>query len=125
MLEKLFAAILVATPATAKSCTPSPLRQFVAQHKLKVISAYRRGARIAGTRHRSLHSFCDGRRGAVDVRWKRGIVGKARRKGFGVGTYSRCTGHNHIHISYGGWETSFHKGCKRNRRKVRRYRRKR
>jgi Ni/Co efflux regulator RcnB len=99
-------------------CTPAVLRNFVQKHRLKIVSHYRRGARIAGSRRRSLHSYCDGTRGAVDVRARRGIVRLARAKGFGVGTYSGRM--HHIHLSVGGHETRFHKHVPRYKRYARR-----
>lgn len=97
-------------------CTPTALRKFIEKYRLTVVSHYRRGARIAGSRRRSLHSYCDGKRGAVDVRARRGIIRLARSKGFGVGTYSGRM--HHIHLSVGGHETRFHKHVPLRRRYV-------
>lgn len=99
-------------------CTPAPLRAFARRERLVVISAYRRGARVRGTRRPSLHARCDGRAGAIDVRRKPGLVRKARRAGFGVGVY--CGGHNHIHLSTGGREGLFMRGCSRRKARHRR-----
>lgn len=108
------AAFLGIAPAQASSlnCTPPALREFVRYHKLTVVSSYRRGARIRGKRRASLHSYCDKRRGAVDVKWKRGIIRAALSKGFGVITYARCTHHWHIHLSVGGNEHRHHIRCR-------------
>lgn len=110
-------------PAEAKGlrltrCTPPVLRAFVRQHGLTVISAYRRGARVRGTGRRSLHSYCSRHKGAIDVRWKRGIVRAALRRGLAVGTYSGCM--RHVHISVGGREGRFHKRvrCRRSFRRA-------
>jgi uncharacterized protein YcbK (DUF882 family) len=108
-------------------CTPTKLANFARKHRLKIISSYRPGAFIAGTRRRSLHSFCDGRRGALDVKTRQPakVIREARSLGIGVGTYSRCTGFSHIHLSVGGTETRFYKGCKKRKRFKRRLRSKR
>lgn len=94
------------------SCTPVPLRTFVATWGLRIISGHRPGAVVAGSRRRSLHSYCDGQRGAVDVRGAgRGVISAAIALGFGIGTYSGRK--NHIHLSIGGNEGRFHKHVRR------------
>lgn len=108
-------------------CTPTKLATFARRHRLKIISSYRHGALIAGTRSRSLHSYCDGIRGALDVKTRTPakVIREARALGIGVGTYARCTGFSHIHLSVGGTETRFYKGCKKRKRFKRRLRSKR
>lgn len=90
---------------SSTSCLPGVLRQRLAQIRAKfgrvgVISTYRRGARIAGTSHRSFHSSCR----AVDFAPPRGkyravVAWLKANHGGGVGTYS-CAMH-HIHIDNG------------------------
>ncbi len=102
---------LVPTTAEA-SCLPGSLKSKLAQIKSKfgavrVISTYRRGARIAGSGRRSYHASCR----AVDFYPPRGKYRavarwlKANHSG-GVGTYS-C-GMSHIHIDNGP-RIRFHK----------------
>ncbi|MEM9030784.1 MAG: D-Ala-D-Ala carboxypeptidase family metallohydrolase [Pseudomonadota bacterium] len=98
--------------AAGTSCLPGVLRRRLAQIRAKfgrvrVISTYRRGARIRGTGRPSLHASCR----AVDFHPPRGkyraVVRwlKANHSG-GVGTYS-CRMH-HIHIDNGP-RVRFHK----------------
>ena len=91
--------------AAGTGCLPGVLKQRLAQIRQKfgpvtVISAHRRGARIAGTGRRSLHASCR----AVDFHASRGNYGKVvawlkQNHSGGVGTYS-C-GMHHIHIDNG------------------------
>lgn len=117
----IVAALIAATPASArtKGCMGAiqTLCSFARAHGLTVISGFRRNARVAGTRRRSLHA--SGR--AIDVRGcGRRCIRAARARGFAIGSYARCTGHRHLHLSFGR-ERSFHKGCGR-RLKHRRFR---
>ena len=102
---------LVPTTAEA-SCLPSSLKSKLAQIRSKfgsvrVISTYRRGARISGSGRRSYHASCR----AVDFYPPRGKYRavarwlRANHSG-GVGTYS-C-GMSHIHIDNGP-RIRFHK----------------
>jgi len=90
------------SPAAAKTrCmgAASVLCSFAKAHRLKVISGYRKGARIAGTRRRSLHA--SGR--AIDVYGCGSrCIRAARAKGFGLGFYRGAM--HHVHISIGGPE---------------------
>jgi Peptidase M15 len=86
-------------------CLPGVLKQRLSQIRQKfgpvrVISTFRRGARIAGSGRRSMHASCR----AVDFKPPRGKYGQVvawlkRNHGGGVGTYS-CAMH-HIHIDNG------------------------
>lgn len=90
---------------SSTSCLPGVLRQRLAQIRAKfgrvrVISTFRRGARIAGTNHRSFHASCR----AVDFAPPRGkyravVAWLKANHGGGVGTYS-CAMH-HIHLDNG------------------------
>lgn len=91
--------------AANRNCLPNQLKSTL--HKLKrfgrvqVISTYRRGARIAGTRRRSKHASCR----AVDfhVRGnKRAAIRWLRRQRLEVITYG-CAMH-HIHIAIGSYK---------------------
>lgn len=85
---------------------------FANRFGCRIISGYRPGARIAGTRRLSNHA-----RGlAIDVRGCRaGAMAYARANGMGIGTYSRCTRHSHVHYSLVPSER-YHKGCRGRRR---------
>lgn len=90
---------------SSTSCLPGVLRHRLAQIRAKfgrvsVISAYRRGARIAGTNHRSFHASCR----AVDFapppgKYRAVVAWLKANHGGGIGTYS-CAMH-HIHIDNG------------------------
>ncbi len=111
----IFAGLFTAidtTPATAAACLPASLQSKLSQIRAKfgpvrIISAHRPGARIAGSGRASLHSSCR----AVDFHAPKGkhsqVVAwlKANHSG-GLGTYS-C-GMNHIHIDNGP-SVRFHK----------------
>jgi hypothetical protein len=92
-----------ARPSTSTSCLPAAIRSALAEVQARfgavtVVSTHRPGARIAGTRHASLHASCR----AVDFRPARGTYGavtshlRAHWRG-GIGTYSS----GHIHIDVG------------------------
>ncbi len=92
-------------PSSGSSCLPGVLKTRLSQirarfGRVRVISTFRRGARIAGSGRRSLHASCR----AVDFHVPRGkyraVVSWLKRNHFGgVGTYS-C-GMHHIHIDNG------------------------
>jgi uncharacterized protein YcbK (DUF882 family) len=95
----------VAEAAGLPSCVPAVLRQTITSIEgqfgsVKVISSFRKGARIAGSGKPSYHASCR----AIDFHPPRGAYGavvswlKANHKG-GIGTYS-CGAH-HIHIDNG------------------------
>lgn len=110
--------VSAAHAANLPSCVPAALRQTLATIEsqfgpVKVISTFRKGARIAGSGKPSYHASCR----AVDFHPPTGKYAavaswlKANHKG-GVGTYS-C-GARHIHIDNGPsarWHTC--KGGKR------------
>jgi hypothetical protein len=105
----LAASLLAATSAQAQlsNCTPShlasALRQVEAQcGKAKVVSGYRRGAVIRGTRRASQHSFCNGKNGAIDaVFGNRACALSALRKtNYTIITYRWSS---HIHVGTDGW----------------------
>ena len=91
--------------SSSSSCLPGVLKRRLSQIRAKfgsvrVISTYRRGARIAGSGRRSYHASCR----AVDFHPPRGkyraVVSWLKRNHFGgIGTYS-C-GMYHIHIDNG------------------------
>lgn len=105
-------------------CLPGVLKTRLSQIRAKfgsarVISTYRRGARIAGSGRRSFHASCR----AVDFHPPRGkyraVVNWLKRNHFGgVGTYS-C-GMHHIHIDNGP-RVRFHHCVNRRGRPTRRY----
>ena len=130
-LAAIFVALTATTAVTAgeaqakkrsvhsrSSCLPGVLKHRLNQIRSKfggvrVISTYRRGARIAGSGRRSLHASCR----AVDFHPPRGKYRAVanwlkRNHGGGVGTYS-C-GLYHIHIDNGP-RVRFHKCGKRRR----------
>ena len=89
----------------SRNCLPSTLKSTL--HKLKrfgkvqVISTYRRGARIAGTRRLSKHARCR----AVDFHLrgnKRAAVRWLRRQRLEVITYGCAM--SHIHIAIGSYK---------------------
>ena len=98
--------------AAGTSCLPGVLQQRLSQIRAKfgpvrVISTYRKGARVAGTGRPSLHASCR----AVDFKPPAGKYGAVAgwlktNHGGGVGTYS-CK-MNHIHIDAGP-KVRFHK----------------
>lgn len=98
--------------SSSSSCLPGVLRRRLSQLRAKfgpirVISTFRRGARIAGTGRRSFHASCR----AVDFLPPRGkyraVANWLKKNHFGgVGTYS-C-GMYHIHIDNGP-RVRFHK----------------
>lgn len=112
---------------TGTGCLPGALKTRLSQIRarfgpVRVISTFRRGARVAGTGRRSLHASCR----AVDFYPPRGkyraVVAWLRRNHFGgIGTYS-CAMH-HIHIDNGP-RRSFHK-CAKRRNRPSRYAKKR
>ena len=98
--------------SSSSSCLPGVLRQRLSQLRsrfgpIRLISTFRRGARIAGTGRRSFHASCR----AVDFLPPRGkyraVANWLKKNHFGgVGTYS-C-GMYHIHIDNGP-RVRFHK----------------
>lgn len=104
--------LTTAANAQATSCLPGALTSRLNEIRRKfgpvrVVSTYRRGARIAGTGRRSLHASCR----AVDFTPPRGKYRQVASwlkqvHGGGVGTYS-C-GMHHIHIDTGP-RVRFHK----------------
>ena len=112
VLSTLFAALSVDPAEAARryssgssGCLPGVLKTRLSQIRAKfgsvrIISAFRRGARIAGSGRRSYHASCR----AVDFHPPRGkyraVASWLKRNHFGgVGTYS-C-GMHHIHIDNG------------------------
>jgi len=89
------------------------LIDFARKFNCRIISGYRPGARIRGTRKLSNHA-----RGlAIDVNGcARGAHAYALRNDMGVGTYSRCSGFSHVHYSLVASER-YHKGCGRKKRR--------
>jgi hypothetical protein len=105
----LAASVVAATQVEAHStnCTPghlvSVLKQVEAQcGSAKIVSAHRPGARIRGTRRVSQHSFCDGRRGAIDAVFSNRACALAalRKTNYTVLTYGSS---RHIHVGTDGW----------------------
>lgn len=86
---------------------------FARRFNCTIISGYRPGARVAGTRRLSNHA-----RGlAIDVRGcARGAMVYARANGMGIGTYAPCTGHSHVHYSLVASER-YHRSCRSKRRR--------
>ncbi|MFY0615550.1 MAG: hypothetical protein JXQ99_28740 [Hyphomicrobiaceae bacterium] len=95
-----------ATSAQAgRGCLPGKIKSMLSQlesrfGRVRVISTFRKGARIAGSGRRSFHASCR----AVDFHPPRGkyraVLSYLRRNfGGGIGTY-RCRMH-HIHIDSG------------------------
>lgn len=81
---------------------------FANRFDCRIISGYRPGARIAGTRRLSNHA----RGTAIDVRGcSSGAMSYARANGMGIGTYSRCTWHSHVHYSLSPRER-YHRSCR-------------
>lgn len=94
-----------ATASTSPSCLPASVRNTLAQIRqkfgpIRIVSTFRKGARIAGTGRPSLHGSCR----AVDFHPPAGKYQqvlswlKANHQG-GLGTYS-C-GMHHLHIDNG------------------------
>ncbi len=120
-VQPSFAAKIKAS--TRSGCLPGVLRKRLSQirarfGRVRVISTYRRGARIAGSGRRSYHASCR----AVDFHPPRGnyraVAAWLRANHFGgVGTYS-C-GMHHIHIDNGP-RVRFHHCVKRRGRRTRR-----
>lgn len=110
--------------STSTNCLPKQLRYYLAETskrfgKVVVISSFRRGAIIAGTRTRSKHASCQ----AVDFTVVKNQAAAARwlkTQPIEVITYSG--GLHHIHIAVGSYKG--HKGpgryASKNRRKKRR-----
>lgn len=105
----LAASFLAATSAQAQlsNCTPghlaSALQQVEAQcGKAKVVSGYRRGAVIAGTRTASQHSFCNGTNGAIDAVFSNRACALAalRKTNYTIITYGWSA---HIHVGTDSW----------------------
>lgn len=114
--------------SSSLSCVPGSIKAKLGEvrrkfGRIKIISTYRRGARIAGSRRASYHRYCR----AVDFNPPRGkywqvakYLKRTWRKG-GIGTYSGRM--NHIHIDNSGRLTRWHKGGK-SRKKYRKHRHK-
>lgn len=91
--------------AASRGCLPGSIRSILSQiesrfGRVRVISTFRRGARIAGSGRRSYHASCR----AVDFHPPRGkyraVLAYLRHNfGGGIGTY-RCN-MRHIHIDTG------------------------
>jgi hypothetical protein len=105
----LAAAVAAATQAEAHStsCTPAhlvnALKQVEAQcGAAKIVSAHRPGARIAGTRRVSQHSFCNGTNGAIDAVFSNRAcaLSALRKTNYTILTYGKSA---HIHIGTDGW----------------------
>jgi hypothetical protein len=81
----------------------SALRQVQAQcGSARVVSGYRRGATIRGTRRVSQHSFCNGKNGAIDVVFSNRAcaLSALRKTNYTILTYGSS---RHIHIGTDGW----------------------
>jgi hypothetical protein len=109
LAASVVAATQAGTQAQAHSsrCTPghlvSVLKQVEAQcGAARVVSGHRPGARIRGTRRVSQHSFCDGRRGAIDAVFSNRACALAalRKTNYTILTYGSSS---HIHIGTDGW----------------------
>jgi hypothetical protein len=104
----LAAAVAAATQAQAhSSCTPqhllSVLKQVESQcGSAKVVSDYRRGATIRGTRRASQHSFCNGNNGAIDAVFanRACALSALRKTNYTILTYGSS---RHIHIGTDSW----------------------
>jgi len=106
----ILAAVVAATThaqAHSTSCTPahlvSALKQVEAEcGTAKIVSAHRPGARIAGTRHVSQHSFCNGTNGAIDAVFSNRAcaLSALRKTNYTILTYGKSA---HIHIGTDGW----------------------
>lgn len=106
----ILATSLVATTAAhaqANHCTPqhltSALRQVEAQcGTAKIVSGYRRGAVIQGTRTISQHAFCNGTNGAIDAVFSNRAcaLSALRKTKYTILTYGNSP---HIHIGTDGW----------------------
>jgi hypothetical protein len=105
----LAASFVATTSAHAQSskCTPqhlqSALKQVEAQcGSAKIVSGYRRGAVIRGTRHASQHSFCNGTNGAIDAVFSNRAcaLSALRKTNYTILTYRNSP---HIHVGTDGW----------------------
>jgi hypothetical protein len=105
----LAATVAAATQAQAhpSNCTPphlvNALRQIEAQcGRAKIVSDYRPGAVIRGTRHASQHSFCNGKNGAIDAEFSNRAcaLSALRKTNYTILTYRKSS---HIHIGTDGW----------------------
>jgi hypothetical protein len=79
------------------------LKQVEAQcGAARIVSGHRPGARIRGTGRISQHSFCDGRRGAIDAVFKNRAcaLSALRKTNYTILTYGSSS---HIHIGTDGW----------------------
>jgi peptidase M15-like protein len=93
-------------PSTSHACLPFAIKNALSTIEsqfgpVQVISTHRPGARIAGTRHASLHSSCR----AVDFHPPRGryreVLAYLRNNWEGgIGTYSGQMHHLHIDVGY-------------------------
>jgi len=113
MMAILLSACAIEPPvAQAKNCRGVNIKlcQFATKNRLRVISGFRRNAKIAGTHKPSLHA--SGR--AIDVYPPKGVSRKtiekrAHRAGFRVGWY--CGRMHHLHIEIKGSARTWYKGC--------------
>jgi len=105
----LAAGMAAATQAQAhsSSCTPqhlvSALKQVEAEcGSARIVSDYRRGATIRGTRRASQHSFCNGTNGAIDAVFSNRAcaLSALRKTNYTILTYGKSA---HIHIGTDGW----------------------
>lgn len=123
VVSAAFLAILVCLPpaqAASTKCLPGSLRAAMAHisrnyGRVLIISTYRRGAVIAGTRKRSKHARCQ----AVDFKVKgnqRAAVRWLQSQPLEVITYSGAM--HHIHIAIGSYK-GHHRVDGRGRRKKR------
>lgn len=122
MAMSALALTILASPAHAKAtrCLPPNLKAALAHiaktyGKVQVISAFRRGSIIAGSRNRSKHASCQ----AVDFHIKGGrkaAIQWLRRQKLEVITYSG--GMHHVHIAVGSYKG--HHVVDRRGRRVRR-----
>ena len=105
----ILAATVAATTqshAHSSGCTPQHLQSALKQvetqcGEAKVVSGYRRGATIRGTRRASQHSFCNGTNGAIDAVFSNRACALAalRKTNYTVLTYGSSS---HIHIGTDG-----------------------
>ncbi len=99
--------------AASTNCLPSSLKSRLSQLSakfggLKVISTYRKGARIRGTGRRSKHASCKAVDFKINNKWA-AYRWLAKNHNGGVGVYSgKCS---HIHIDVGGRARWQKKGC--------------
>jgi hypothetical protein len=102
------------------SCTPQHLVSALAQveaqcGKARVVSDHRPGAVIAGTRHASQHSFCNGTNGAIDAVFqnKSCALSALRATNYTILTYRQSP---HIHIGTDTWSRTARTGGTRTAR---------